>query len=81
MTGQILTRNDGENDGRTRVLLGGVVAVPQVHASQWQHDQQYPVLACNPRQRTRVLDRGSDRSDEVHGMRADALLAAPIWRV
>jgi hypothetical protein len=79
ITGQLFMRHVGEKDGRTLVMVVGILAVPPDKV--WEDGHQYAVLGFSPTSLTVDPMTHIDRKAETQGMNADDILTTPFWRV
>lgn len=77
ISGQVITRNMGDKDGRTLFMIVGLVAVPK--GQEWQDEHQYAVLAFNNEQLSLVSP--TPPPTDTRAMTPGQMLTAPIWRV
>lgn len=79
VTGQLLMRNMGQQEGRTLFMVVGIIAVPADQA--WLDDHQYTVYSLNNGRLWVDQTAPIDRKQEARGMSADNILTAPWWRI
>ena len=82
--GQLFFRRGGNAPGsknRELIVVVGVLASPEGVPFPVKDEHQYVAVGTLPGELFVMPGTEIDRSDRVHGYRADQILTMPIWRV